>query len=78
MLKYFKCALQLLEVLRKIVVLRNTIEQEQHTVYIYIYIYVDNYEFSRACIVVLTVISTRQSRSLIPKKQTTKSKHWVK
>lgn len=36
MLKYFKCALQLSEVLRKIVVLMNTIEQEQHNVYIYI------------------------------------------
>lgn len=35
MLKYFKCALQLLELLRKIVVLMNTIDQEQHTVYIY-------------------------------------------
>lgn len=75
MLKYFKCALQLSEVPSKIVVLMNTIEQEQQNVYIY----ADNYEFiSRACIVVLTVISTRQSRSLIPKKQTTKSKHWVK
>ena len=77
MLKYFKCALQLSEVLSKIVVLMNKIKQEQHNVYIHIYM-LTIMGFSRACIVVLTVISTRQSRSLIPKKQTTKSKHWVK
>lgn len=73
MLKYFKCALQLSEVLRKIVVLMSKIKPEQHNIYMLTIM-----GFSRACIVVFTVISTRQSRSLIPKKQTTKSKHWVK
>ena len=37
MLKYFKCTLQLSEVLSKIVVLMNKIKQEQHNVYIHIY-----------------------------------------